>query len=60
MEIGLRRGNDDEFERAIVKRCAISPDGTPIGIPNKNLLLDTRKFEVEYRDGTIEITATSK
>ena len=55
MEIGLERGNDDELEKATVKRRAINPDGTPVGIPNKNPLLDTRKFEVEYRGGTIEI-----
>ena len=55
MEVGMRRGADGEIERATVKKRAIDPDGTPIGIPNKNPLLDTRKFEVEYRDGPIEI-----
>ena len=55
MEVGMRRGADGEIERATVKKRAIDPDGTPIGISNKNPLLDTRKFEVEYRDGPIEI-----
>ena len=55
MEVGMRRGADGGIERAMVKKRAIGPDGSPIGIPNKNPLLDTRKFEVEYRDGTIEV-----
>ena len=54
MEVGIRREAEDELERAIVKRRAVDPDGTPSGIPNKNPLLETRKFEVQYRDGTIE------
>ena len=55
MEVRIRRSGDDELERAIVKRCVVGPDGVPVGTANKNPLLDTRKFEVQYKDGTIEI-----
>ena len=51
----MGRGADGEIERDTVKKRAIGPDGATIGIPNKNPLLDTREFEVEYKDGTIEI-----
>ena len=55
MEIGLPRGEDGNLERAIVKKRAVDVDGNPIGVPNKNPILDSSMYEVEYIDGTIEV-----
>ena len=55
MEIGLPRGEDGELEHAIVKKRAVDIEGRPIGVPNKNPILDSSMYEVEYLDGTIEI-----
>ena len=33
-------------------------DGRPIGFPSNNPLTDTRKYQVEYEDGTIEELTT--
>lgn len=56
MEVGLSRGADDHLERATVNKRALDVDGRQyIGKAHKNPLLDTRKFEVEFDDGTIEV-----
>ena len=55
MKLNLHRGGGDEIEYAEVKRRAIDRDGKPIGKSNKNPILDTRAYEVEYIDGTTEI-----
>jgi hypothetical protein len=54
MEVGMPRGEDGEIEHAIVKRRAIDQLGEPIGVSNANPMLDTRQYDVEYLDGTIE------
>ena len=55
MELGIPRGEDGEMQHATVKRRAIDVDGKPIGTRHDNPLLDTRQYEVEHIDGTIEI-----
>ena len=55
MEIGLPRGSDNELEHATVKRRALDVDGKPYGTPNNNPLLDSRRYEVEFIDGSIEV-----
>ena len=58
MEIGLPRGNDNELMHATVKRRKLNQEGQTTGQSNKNPILDTRLYEVEFIDGTIEaITA---
>ena len=60
MELGLSRGDvDGELEHATVKRRAVGEDGEPIGVAHKNPFLDTRKYEVEFRDGSIEIMSAN-
>ena len=44
-----------EATRGTVKRRARDQHGEVIGIPNNNPLLDTREYEIEYLDGTIDI-----
>ena len=59
MELGVPRGPDGELECAVVKKRALDIDGIPIGIANKNPILDTRAYEVEYGDGTVEILSAN-
>ena len=59
MEIGIPRGPDGELENATVKKRALDVDGIPIGKANKNPVLDTREYEVEYDDGTKEILSAN-
>ena len=55
MEVGLPREADNQQERAMVKRRAIGSDGNPVGRKHTNPLLDTRQFEVEFINGTVEV-----
>ena len=59
MELGLPRGEDNQLQFAKVKKQVLDEDGNPIGTPNKNPILDARKYEVEYLDGTTEILAAN-
>lgn len=54
MRVDLSRNGKECIERATVKRRALDVDGRPIGSKHNNPLLDSRVFEVEYDDGTIE------
>lgn len=57
MELALP-SNGDGPELAQVKRRKTDQDGRPIGRANKNPILDTRVFEVEFLDGhTAAMTA---
>jgi len=59
MELALPRG-DNRPTYAKVKSRVKDADGKPIGVANKNPILDTRLFEVEFADGHIsEMTANS-
>ena len=59
MEIGLPRGSDDSLHHAKVKRRAVDVDGIPVGVYHNNPLLDTRKYEIEFVDGTTEIVTAN-
>ena len=54
MELSLPRGRDGEPEFAVVKRRAKDGEGDLIGKPSNNPLTDTRVYEVQYLDGTVE------
>ena len=54
MEVGLRRGEEGQVRRATVKRRAVDSEGNAIGTGHSNPLLDSRRYDVEYDDGTIE------
>ena len=55
MELGLPRGTDGELHHATVKRRRVDDDGNPIGSSHKNPILDSREYDVEFLDGTVEI-----
>ena len=59
MELGLPRGDDDHITHATVKRRKLDEKGTQVGTENNNLLLDTRVYEVEFIDGTMEALAAN-
>ena len=59
MEIGIPRGPDDELMHAKVKRRAVDEDGKPFGKASNNPLMDTRQYEVEFDDGSIEVLAAN-
>ena len=48
-------GRGGEAERGTVKRRAHDSFGNPIGKSNPNPILDTREYEVEFPDGTVDI-----
>ena len=54
MELGIRR-DDEWLHHARVKQIAVYQDGRTIGIPSNNPLIDSRRYEVEYLYGTIEV-----
>jgi len=55
MNLGLAHGPSDELQQAKVKKRIIDDDGKPVGIANKNPLLDLRQYEVEFLDGESEV-----
>ena len=58
MELDIRRDNEG-LHHARVKRRAVDEDERQIGRPSNYPLLDNRKYEVEYTDGTIEVLAAN-
>ena len=54
MELGIRR-DDEVLHHARVKRRAVDQDFPPIGRPSNNPLLGSRRYKVEYLDGTTEV-----
>ena len=55
IKLGVPQGPDGEFENVKVKKRSLHVDRMPIGNANKNPMLDTRAYEVEYGDETTEI-----
>jgi hypothetical protein len=49
----LPRG--DSQERAVLKRRTKDDDGNPVGKRDANPILDTREYEVEFPDGSIDV-----
>ena len=52
--LGLRRHGGTEIEYGRVKRRAVDLEGKPIGVSNKNPLLDSRLYEIEFGDGEVD------
>ena len=55
IEIGLPRGDDGTLHHATVKRRKVDDEGEPLGTPHNNPILDSRQYEVEFMDGTVEV-----
>ena len=58
MELTLDRGGDRP-ELARVKKRLKDANGRPIGVANDNPILDSRMYEVEYRDGYVAAMAAN-
>ena len=59
MEFALPRGLYVELFHSKVKQCAVYRDGKPIGVETSNPITNTRLYEVEYFDGTVDTLATN-
>ena len=55
MKLWLPRGKDAELRHATVKKRIVDIKGKSVGKVDKNLILDSRQYEVEYFDKDIEI-----
>ena len=60
MELGIRRHDDARLDHAVVKRRKTDIEGRPMGIANKNPILDTSQYEVEFLNGDIEILTANQ
>ena len=56
-EILLDRAGDTQ--RGVIKRRKKDDDGSPTGKSNPNPILDTRDYEVEFPDGSIDILSAN-
>ena len=54
MKVALSIRKSERMEYATVKHCVTDDNNLPIGTPNKWAILDSRQYEVEYLDGTLE------
>ena len=54
MELGIKQDGESELIHATVKRRAVDVEGRPIGTYNENPLLDSRVYEIEYVDGSLD------
>ena len=52
MELALPKGDNLNPQLAKVMKRLRDANGIPIGMANKNIILDSRMYEVEYQDGT--------
>ena len=59
MQVGLPRRAEGELERATVRRRIEDSEGRPSGVARSNPLTDTRRYEVEYEDGTTEVLSAN-
>ena len=60
MELGIRRHDDARLDHAVVKRRKTDIEGRPMGIANKNPILDTSQYEVEFLNGDIKILTANQ
>ena len=52
-QVLLDRGGEGQL--GVVKQRKKDSNGNPVGLSNRNPLLDTREYEVEFPDGTIDV-----
>ena len=57
-EIIMDVGSGNEQKGRVTKRSR-GHDGKPIGVAHNNPLFDTRKYDVEFTDGSVENYATA-
>jgi len=52
-------GHGDEQKRGVVKKRVRDDEGNPLGTRNKNPILDTREYEVQFADGTTDVLSAN-
>ena len=60
MEIGLPRGPDGILMHTTVKRRAVDVNDNPVVVSSNNPITDTRLYDVEFIDGTIETVSANE
>ena len=55
MDFGISRGEEEDIQRARVKRRSLDVEGKPIGQDSNTPMLDTRQYEVKFLDGEIKV-----
>jgi DNA helicase TIP49 (TBP-interacting protein) len=55
--VALPRG--ETFIKGRVTQRKLVPDGAPLGIADRNLILDTREYKEAFVDGSIETYAAN-
>ena len=58
MDIAMDRGGEEPQLARVVKRIKDN-EGNPIGMANKNPILDTRVYEIEFQDGFCQPVAAN-
>ena len=59
MELALRPNEEEAAQRARVKRRSVDDEGKPLGTPSNNPLTDTRKYDVEFVDGRLQVLSAN-
>ena len=55
MEVGISRGEEGKNKRGSVKWRLLDENGRPMGNAHSNPLVDSRRYEVKFEDGSKEI-----
>ena len=58
MIVGIQQG-DNSILDATVKRRVIDNEGVPVGVPHHNPMLNTRRYHVQYPDGSEEVMSAN-
>ena len=55
MELGIRRGDESQMDKGIVKRRALDDNGVPLGNYHANLIVNSAQYEVDFGGDDVEI-----
>ena len=55
IDFGISRCEEEDLQRARVKRRVVDVEGRPIGQASNTPMLDTRQYEFEFLDGEIKV-----
>ena len=59
MSLGVPRGPDNYIHYATVKKRDVDREGVPVGNSNKNIHMDSRQYEIEFLDGSVETLSSN-
>ena len=59
MSLEVSRGSDIDIHDATVWKRAVDREGILVGKPNKNIHMDSRQYEVEFLDSSVETLSSN-